>query len=101
MIIGRKLCGSLGCQQVHFLFPDLPEAHNLIDDVGHSIFITGLEHRVEWCARCGAKVMVPSLDILSLSIIQYEDWTLGDFNQMLASVLNGPVPRDNTTEAEA
>ena len=41
MIIGRKLCGSLGCQQVHFLFPDLPEAHNLIDDVGHSIFITG------------------------------------------------------------
>ena len=101
MIIGRKLCGSLGCQQVHFLFPDLPEAHYLNGEVGHSIFIPGLWQRVEWCARCGAKVLVPSLDILSLSITQYEDWTLGDFDQMLARVLNAPAPGDNITEAES
>ena len=100
MIIGRKLCGSLGCQQVHFLFPDLPEAHHLSGEVGHSIFIAGLEQRVEWCARCGAQVLVPSLDVLSLSIPQYEDWTLGDFDQMLARVLNAPVPGDNSTEVE-
>jgi len=101
MIIGRKLCGSLRCKQVHFLLPDLPEAHNLRGEVGHSIFIAGLEQRVEWCARCGAKVLVPSFDVLSLSIPQYEDWTLGDFDQMLARVLNPPVPGDNTPEAES
>lgn len=101
MIIGRKLCGSLGCRQVHFLFPDLPEAHYLIGEVGHSIFITGLAQRVEWCARCGAEVMVPSIDVLSLPITQYEDWKLGDFNQVLTSVSNTPAPGDNTTDPES
>ena len=101
MIIGRKLCGSLRCKQVHFLLPDLPEAHNLSGEVGHSIFIAGLEQRVEWCARCGAKVMVPSLDVLSLSITQYEDWTLSNFSQMLARVLNAGGAGHDTTEAES
>ena len=87
MRIGRKLCGSLGCQQVHFLFPDLPEAHQLSGEVGHSIFIAGLEQRAEWCARCGAEVLVPSLDVLSLSIPQYEDWTLDDLDHVLARTL--------------
>ncbi len=87
MRIGRKLCGSLGCQQVHFLFPDLPEAHRLSGEVGHSIFIAGIEKRTEWCARCGAKVLVPSLDVLSLSIPQYEDWTLDDLDHVLARTL--------------
>ena len=90
MRIGRKLCGSLGCQQVHFLFPDLPEAHHLSASVGHSIFIAGLEQGEEWCARCGAKVLVPTADVLSLSIPQYEDWTLDDFEQLLARSLGQP-----------
>ncbi len=84
MRIGRKLCGSLGCRQVHFLFPDLPVACQLSGEVGHSIFIAGLEQSEEWCARCGAKVLVPAAGVLSLSIPQYEDWTLGDFEQVLA-----------------
>lgn len=87
MRIGRKLCGSLGCQQVHFLFPDLPEAHRLSGEVGHSIFIAGSQQSTEWCPRCGAKVLVPSLDVLSLSIPQYEDWTLDDLDQVLARTL--------------
>ncbi len=90
MRIGRKLCGSLGCQQVHFLFPDVPEAHHLSGEVGHSIFIAGAEQRVEWCARCGAEVLVPSLDVLALSIPRYEDWTLDDFDQVLADGDNPP-----------
>ena len=82
MIIGRKLCGSLGCQQVHFLFPDSPEAYLLSGEVGHSIFIVGIEQSAEWCARCGGEVLVPSADVFSLSIRQYEDWTLDDFNEV-------------------
>ena len=101
MKIGRKLCGSLGCQQVHFLFPDLPEAHHLSGEVGHSIFIAGLDQRVEWCPRCGAKVLVPSLDVLSLSIPQYEDWTLDDFDQVLARSLGQAGTGDDPTEVEA
>ena len=84
MRIGRKLCGSLGCKQVHFLFPDLPMADDLSGEVGHSIFIAGLEQRGEWCARCGAKVLVPAAGVLSLPIPRYEDWTLEDFEQVLA-----------------
>ena len=80
----------LGCQQVHFLFPDLPEAHHLSEEIGHSIFIAGLEQSEEWCARCGAKVLVPAADVLSLLIPQYEDWTLDDFEQLLARSLGQP-----------
>ncbi len=88
MRIGRKLCGSLGCQQVHFLFPDLPGAHHLSGEVGHSIFIAGLEQSEEWCARCGAKVLVPAAGVLSLALPQYEDWTLDGFEQVLARSLD-------------
>ena len=95
MRIGRKLCGSLGCHQVHFLFPDLPEAHDLSEEVGHSIFIAGSEQRGEWCARCGAKVLVPSLDVLSLSIPRYEDWTLDDLDQVLARGLGEAASEDS------
>ena len=101
MRIGRKLCGSLGCQQVHFLFPDLPEAHQLSGAVGHSIFIADLEQSLEWCARCGARVLVPSIDVLSLSIPRYEDWTLDDFDQVLARSLGQAAPEDNQPEAGA
>ena len=101
MRIGRKLCGSLGCQQVHFLFPDLPVAYQLSGEVGHSIFIAGLEQSEEWCARCGAKVLVPSLDVLSLSIPRYEDWTLDDFDQVLARSLGQTGSElDGVEEAE-
>ncbi len=100
MRIGRKLCGSLGCQQVHFLFPDLPVACQLSGEVGHSIFIAGLEQKVEWCARCGAKVLVPSLEVLTLSIQQYEDWTLDDLDQVLARSLSEAAPGENPPEVK-
>ena len=100
MRIGRKLCGSLGCQQVHFLFPDLPEAHHLSREVGHSIFIAGSEQSAGWCARCGAQVLVPSVDVLSLSIPRYEDWTLDDFDQVLARSLSEAAPGENCPEVE-
>jgi len=101
MRIGRKLCGSLGCQQVHFLFPDVPEAYHLGGAVGHSIFIAGSKQSKEWCPRCGAQVLVPSLEVLSLSIPQYEDWTLDDFDQVLARNSIQADPGDNLPESEA
>lgn len=73
MRIGRNVCGYLGCQQVHMLYPDLPMTRRLRDDPNVireqkvSIFIPGTEEREDSCV-CGAKVVVPPVAVLSLDI---------------------------------
>ena len=34
-------------------------SHDLSGEVGHTIFIAGLEQSEEWCARCGCCFVLP------------------------------------------
>lgn len=92
MRIGRKLCGYLGCQQVHLLYPDLPMTRRLRDDPEViweqrvSIFIPETAEREESCV-CGVRVVVPPVGVLSLALSHYEEWKLGDFEQELYSAM--------------
>ena len=79
--IGRKMRGYQGCQQVHFLYPDLEPSYALKElndrwEDGYEIFLPSQEEREERCARCGIGVIVLPAIVLSLGISQYEEWTL-------------------------
>ena len=65
--IGRKMRGYQGCQQVHFLYPDLEPSYALKElndrwEDGYEIFLPSQEEREERCARCGIGVIVPPVE---------------------------------------
>ena len=81
MKIGRKVCGYLGCRQVHLLYPDLERSYALKElndrwEDGYEIFLPSQGEREERCSRCGIGVLVPPAIVLSLGVSQYEEWTL-------------------------